>query len=428
MVDKVSFNGGYSIPKQYNSDIENIAKYTLGTNIVAPQENPFDGMGLMLGITGLMESFKVVKWVKDAKKTEGGVKSAWAEEKGNLTTALKNAKETFSNGGWKKADTYKNIWNNYSANTIKEAMPDAEKMAKLVKLPSKEAQTAVRYYNRTSSVLEYAKLHPEKQEKALKIAEDMLAKANASAHGQIKATGFFGKIGEFFGKITGASKLSGAIKDLATKSPLTEKLLRLGKGNGIFLAITGGIELFTQVIPSFAQLGAGKGLLQLGKSTVKTAANIGGWVAGAAAGAAIGSVIPGAGTLIGGIVGSIIGMVGGTVGSWAATKLAQGIVGKDELEIDKEEKANEIAKQASSDSGKAQELMTAAAQKIQAEGNSSEDSKIAFSSLKRLAEATTQQAPAAPTNYNYNIASTTNPFADPNYRSKDFMAMTAGLA
>jgi phage tail tape-measure protein len=235
------------------------------------------------------------------------------------------------------------------------------------------------------------------------------------------------------------------MKNFALKSPAMGKLLKYGKGNGWFLALEGGMALFTQIIPSFSQLGTGSGIKQIFKSTVKTAASVGGWIvgsavagqAGAMAGAAIGSIVPGVGTVIGGVVGGLIGMIGGCIGAWAATKVATKIVGKDELELAKEKEAKRLAKEASKSPEQMQAMLTTAAQRLQSEGES-EDSKMVFGSLQNLSNIAQSKGYKSQTAVqdNTSFSGTNNPyspdqikkaFGEQNYGDADFMAMSAGL-
>ena len=190
------------------------------------------------------------------------------------------------------------------------------------------------------------------------------------------------------------TKCNGWLKGLATESPIMAKLLKHGKGNGLFLAIGAITELF-QIIPAFG-LGADKGIAQIGKSAVNTAASIGGWTVGAAAGvqggamlgAAIGAVGGPVGSIAGSVIGSLCGLIGGCIGSWAATKASKAFVGKDEVEKAKEKQTKEVTKELSKDPKAMQELMQTAAQKLNSEGIDSEDAKIAFTSIKKLAQVT----------------------------------------
>lgn len=428
MVDNVSFNGSYN-PNVYNKDLDRVAKYVLGTNLVAEQSNPFDGMGMMLGITGAMEGFKVGKWALDAKK-KGNLSQAWQQEMDTFKKGAGETKDLFSNPNVTKSDALKTVWSNYSRKLINEAIPDAEKMEQLTK-SGQNGQEAVKLYQSAKEAAEKAsKMNPAEAKELLKTADESLAKANALAHGQIKAKGF-GKIIEILGKFTGVSKASEAIKDFATQSPLVAKMLKYGKGNGLFVGITGAMELFTQVMPAFG-LGIDKGISQLVKSTVKTAASVGGWSAGAALGGAIGTMIcPGAGSLVGGAIGALLGVVGGSIGAWAAEKVAEDITGKSELDIAKEKEAAQLAKSPTV-------LIAKAKEKIQAEGVDSEDAKIAFQSLKRLANATpgSEVTTTSPSDSNgQNIYSTEynqlgfapkTSFGQDD-RTKDFMALASGI-
>jgi len=477
MVNNVSFG---SNPQQYYKDIENLAKYSTGASIIAPDDGgPFNGMGLMIGISGATSAyaglswlrksyknaipegltgdalkaaqkaaspFKSGGWFKSASYTEAGnnVKNAWATYKVGANAEIAALK---AEGGVTSLKGIKNIFNHQSAKTILDAIPTGDKFTKL----NKETQDL---YNSVKEAATLAKT-AENSGEAIKAADKMLAEANAMAHGQIKAVSKLGQIGQFFSKYTGLSKLNGAIKNFATKSPLTAKILKFGKGNGLFLAITAAAELFTQVIPTFSKLGAEKGLKQTGKSAVKTVANVGGWAAGSAAGAyggaslgaAIGIPAGPVGMAIGGAIGGICGMIGGFIGSWAAGKVADKVVGKNELDIAKEKEAKLLAEKANNDPKATQEIMAAAIQKLSKEGQGSDDAKLALGSLNNLKQAFPEQtqvaantsaaAPATTPSFTGQNPFASNPFAagmknqsfdQQNYMDKDFMAMAGGLA
>lgn len=412
MVRGINVGNEYNTYK-YSRDIENIVKYTTGTNIVAPEEGPFDGMGMMVGIGVAMEGFKGGKWLWNNKKD---VKGAWAK----FVADSKIQADAFkAAGGLKNIDTYKMVLREHSAKAIKEMVPQGDKFTNL----SKETQGL---YKEAVSATELATKNPAQTKEAFKLANEKLAQAGAKAHVEninVPAKGFFGKIGRAISKYSGASYLNGQMKTLATKSPLTAKLLKYGKGNGLFLAITGAVELFTQVIPAFG-LGADKGVKQIGKSAARTGASIGGWVVGSAiaakggamAGAAIGSIVPGVGTVVGGVVGSLIGLVGGCLGSWAATKAVNGVVGENETDKAKNKQAQQVASEAGQNPEEMQQLVVAAAQKLQAEGIQSDDAKIAFKSLQKIAPVVMAQANENQSQINKNDVNFTgnsgnNPFA-----------------
>lgn len=422
MVNGVSFNGGYGNVVHNSYDMENVVKYALGTTIVNPEPSPFDGMGLMLGITGAMEAFKLGKWALGANK-EGKLKEAWTDVKTAYGEDLATRKALLGNGGWKNIETYKQVWNDYSTKLVLDGIPKGEAFTKL----STETQNA---YNAVKA--EFVKTLPPKEilanaNKAMAEANHLayLEKAGAEAKG-------FGKVTQTLSKFTGLSKLTGFVSEVSTKSPVVANLLKFGKGNGAFIAITGAVELFTQVIPAFG-LGADKGIKQLGKSAVKTAASVGGWAAGAAVGAAIGSIIPGAGTVIGGAIGALIGVIGGCIGSWAATKVADAVVGKSELEIAQEEQAKNAVAEANKNPEVARQLLMTAQAKLQQEGAESEDAKVALASLQRIAgngqpQPQTQSYPAVQGQYSPSMAGSGNPFSSPDFMTKDFMSMGMGLA
>ncbi len=419
MVSNVSFNGNYNV-SQYSKDLENAAKYALGTTIVKSDVGPFEGMGLMVGVTTLTETPKIIKWAKDAKGN-GGFNKAIANEKAIFSADLAAKKAIFSQGNWKNIDTYKGIWNNYSASVVQKSIPSSEKLAQL-------NEETVKLYKRAGNLAKKAMKNPAQSAQILDKADEALALANKAAHGVIKPTTKFGKFTQFLGKITGFSKLSGGLKELAVKNPKIAKVLKFGKGNGAFLAISGTIELLTNIVPTFVQLGTAKGIKQIAKSTVKVGASVGGWAAGAAVGAAIGSVIPGAGTLIGGLVGALCGFVGGCVGSWAATKVAETVVGKDELVLAKEAEAKKLAADAAKNPQVAQEILTAASQRYSQEGGESEDAKVAFSSLTNLSNVSSQTQVNTQNPYSYNNVSSqssnysSNPFSSKNLMDIDLTA------
>lgn len=419
MVNNISFNGGYTNFKQY----ENAAKYALGTTIVTPEESPFMGMGIMMGIVGLQEVWKSGKWVYTNRKD---LPEAWKQGKEIYNTDLATKKALLGNGGWKKLDTYKQIWNNYSANTLKQAIPTKEGLEGL-------SPKTKKLYEKAEKIANMAKEKPARARKLLSMANAKFAEAEAAANAEklLKPVTGFKKFTRFLGKYTGITKLNGGLKNFATKSPLTAKFLKYGKshGLGLFFAIEGISALFT-IIPAFTQVGFGSGVKQTGKSIVKAGASIGGWVAGATAGAAIGSIIPGAGTILGGAIGAAAGMIGGCLGSWATGKIVEPLC-KSEVDIAKEKEAKKIAEEASKDPQKAQELMATVAQKLQAEGTDSEDAKIALASIQNIVQSQpTQYAQSFSGNSETPNSNTTssNPFASNEYMNKDFMAMGAGLA
>ena len=227
-------------------------------------------------------------------------------------------------------------------------------------------------------------------------ANQLLCKANAAAakEAATTATGWWGKVKNFFG----INKASAAINTAAAGSKVGSACWNTFKSQGgpAMLVLEGATETITNVVPTFKQLGVKAGMKQVGKSAVKTVASVGGWVAGAALGtkigAAIGSIIPGAGTAIGAIAGAAIGticsLVGGTLGSKLAKKGAEAVVGKDELVLAQERQAKQLAQAAQTNGTVLNQVVGAASERLNAEGVTDGDSRIAYNSLASVASGT----------------------------------------
>lgn len=454
---------GARISQQNYRDLETLAKYATGAAVVQQSEGIFDGMGMMVGITGVIEGFKGASWLWNNRK-DGKIASGFQKGFDIYKAEYPQKLELFKNGGWKNAQTYKNFWNTFSVKTILQDVPSGDKLAKMEEAAksSTKMQEALGLYKKAETAANAAKAEGQTYEqvrKSIKEANEAFAKARSLAHGQMpvgkisEAKGFWNQVGrtfkkggEIFSKYTGLSKVNGYIKELATKSPIVEKLLKFGKGNGLFLAIEGGLEMFTQIIPTFSQLGLGAGLKQLFKSSVNVGASIGGFTGGMALGSAIGTAIfPGAGTVLGGIIGSALGMIVGTITSSAAKKVSKAIVGENELDKAKNAQAAQLAAQGAQSPQAAQQIMFAAAQKLQQEGINSEETKAVADSIRSLSQNQQLMAQAQPQTQNPSFSGQTNPnqfqvnqeamnifkkqsMAGQNdIMNKDFMAMSAGL-
>lgn len=444
----LGFTSGYSPVVQYSAkDLENAAKYAAGAAIVDSEAGPFDGAPLMLGITALGEAPKIINWAKRAKDN-GGIAKAWKADLTKIKDDFKLEKDLLKGDGWKMPSTYKAIYahskygeavtaNEYAAekftrsdNNFIEKLTNADKSSQEYSL-----WTRVKAFFTGNETIEYEVDRIDKLEKKAIAAKEELALAASKDAAARKAIAtdtrtFTETASDFFSKTPEAGKAATEVSEVVSKG---SKFVSFMKGNALFAIISGVSELFGQIIPTFTQLGAGKGINQILKSTAKVGASVGGWAAGAAAGAAIGSIIPGAGTVIGGLVGALCGFVGGCVGSWAATKVTEKIVGKDELEIAKEEEAKKLAQEAAKNPQVAQQVMSAAAQRLQSEGTDSPDAKVAFGSLTNLAKAQPQAQTIASAGYNnpgmnFNGLSS-NPFSgSKNFMDKDLIAMYGGVA
>lgn len=394
MTENVNFTGGYYYSPY---DIQNLAKYATG---VAISHRPTFDMGEMAsGCAGNL-AIQGFSWLKD--------------NKGNYKGALQsqvNAAKQMSNL-YKSQDSFvkgvKAVSNATSSAQLLAAMPTAEKLATMSTSTQKlfaQAKIAAETLGTTGTSHAY------------KTANQLLCQANAAAakEAAATATGFWGKAKN----VLGVNKASAAINTAAAKSAVGSTCLNTFKAQGgpMMLVMEGATEAVTNVYPTFKQLGAKAGFKQLGKSTVKTVASVGGWVAGAAigtkVGAAIGSIIPGAGTAIGAAAGAVIGsvcsLIGGIFGSKLGKKGAEKIVGKDELVLAQEKQAEQLAQQAQVDGNVLNQVAGAAAERLNAEGINDKDAEIAYNSLNAVASgssiAAQTQTPAS---------NATNPFATAN--------------
>lgn len=213
--------------------------------------------------------------------------------------------------------------------------------------------------------------------------------AAESAKAAAKATSKAGK--GFFGKTKnalGITKVSKFLTSTAAKHPKFASLLKGVKGNAGFAIFSLGIGVVTDVIPAF-QIGATEGFKQLGKTAMKTTAEVGGWAAGTALGAKAGAAI---GTCIGGPIGTAVGgLVGaacGFLGSWLASKAADKVIGPSEVEIAQQKKSAQLATEANTDTKTQKAVIGQALQNLVANytenGKLSDNDKIAKKSLEKV--------------------------------------------
>ena len=221
----------------------------------------------------------------------------------------------------------------------------------------------------------------------------------------VKAQYKLDKLKEKLAKNPASEKLKSAVSKATEKAVEAgikngSKLGKIGKfmkssGAGMMLVFSGIAEAFSEVVPTFKELGAEKGLKQLGKSAIKVAGDTAGFIAGQQVGVALGTAIgtaifPGVGTAIG----AAVGFVGGLLGSFVAGKITKAITGPSEREIAKEEQYNQTAEEIANDNNQLQELKDAASLKIQQEaelngGQLSEDALIALETLENLEDSST---------------------------------------
>lgn len=209
------------------------------------------------------------------------------------------------------------------------------------------------------------------------------AKAAASATSQA-SKGFFGKTKNALG----ITKVSKFLTSTAAKHPKFAPLIKGIKGNAGFAIFSLGVGVVLDVIPAF-QIGATEGFKQLGKTAMKTTAEVGGWAAGTALGAKAGAAV---GTCIGGpigtAVGTVLGAACGFLGSWLASKAADKVIGPNEVEIAQQKNSENLAQAAKDDAKVQDEVVGQALQNLVANytenGELSDDDKIAKKSLEKV--------------------------------------------
>lgn len=209
------------------------------------------------------------------------------------------------------------------------------------------------------------------------------AKAAASATSQA-SKGFFGKTKNTLG----ITKVSKFLTSTAAKHPKFAPLIKGIKGNAGFAIFSLGVGVVLDVIPAF-QIGATEGFKQLGKTAMKTTAEVGGWAAGTALGAKAGAAV---GTCIGGpigtAVGTVLGAACGFLGSWLASKAADKVIGPNEVEIAQQKNSENLAQAAKDDANVQNEVVGQALQNLVANytenGELSDDDKIAKKSLEKV--------------------------------------------
>lgn len=436
----VNFTGNtYYSPR----DIENLAKYATGVAI--SHQPTINGSDLMAGCAGNLV-VQGAQWLKNNKGNYAATLKAQAETARQLSN-LYRTQDSFTKG-------ISAVAHATSSADLLAAMPSAENLAKMSKSTQglfNQAKIAAETLGQTGSAHAYT------------TANQLLCKANAAAakEAATTATGWWGKVKNFFG----INKASAAINTAAAGSKVGSACWNTFKSQGgpAMLVLEGATETITNVVPTFKQLGVKAGMKQVGKSAVKTVASVGGWVAGAALGtkigAAIGSIIPGAGTAIGAIAGAAIGticsLVGGTLGSKLAKKGAEAVVGKDELVLAQERQAKQLAQAAQTNGTVLNQVVGAASERLNAEGVTDGDSRIAYNSLASVASGTStstmtqampqqlqsQASQGLQSQTAQSVYGTSNPFttratATPSFQgnsnvdfyNKDFMAAINGLA
>lgn len=290
------------------------------------------------------------------------------EPSGIVSGALFMGGVSGANWAWKNRKSFKAGWQNLA----KEAA-ERDKLIKSTNVvPKGKAFSKVR--NIWAGASKYV---------AQKEAAAESAKAAASATSQA-SKGFFGKTKNALG----ITKVSKFLTSTAAKHPKFAPLIKGIKGNAGFAIFSLGVGVVLDVIPAF-QIGATEGFKQLGKTAMKTTAEVGGWAAGTALGAKAGAAV---GTCIGGpigtAVGTVLGAACGFLGSWLASKAADKVIGPNEVEIAQQKNSENLAQAAKDDANVQDEVVGQALQNLVANytenGELSDDDKIAKKSLEKV--------------------------------------------
>ena len=273
-----------------------------------------------------------------------------------------------ANWAWKNRKSFKAGWQNLA----KEAAERDKLIRATNVVPKGKAFSKVR--NIWAGASKYV---------AQKEAAAESAKAAASATSQA-SKGFFGKTKNALG----ITKVSKFLTSTAAKHPKFAPLIKGIKGNAGFAIFSLGVGVVLDVIPAFQIGRSTEGFKQLGKTAMKTTAEVGGWAAGTALGAKAGAAV---GTCIGGpigtAVGTVLGAACGFLGSWLASKAADKVIGPNEVEIAQQKNSENLAQAAKNDAELQNEVVGQALQNLVANytenGELSDEDKIAKKSLEK---------------------------------------------
>lgn len=300
MVSNISFNGINQ--NQFIDNTKLVAKNVGNTaQKVADEAVDTFSSTAKSGMTsaGLFEGIPFINLLRKNKKLEG---KAYSEGMKKLQATLDQAKKELLKGEGKFTTRLKNYFKAVDENQKAYSNLRSEVTKKFK--ANKNGTTVVKDVVQEATE-ETVKKAPSKLTAPLKKVAEQVGKK-------------FPKLAKVGGKFAKLMKTSGA---------------------GFMLAISGIMEMCTEVIPTFKELGAKKGMKQAGKSAIRVVGDTAGYILGAKAGAAIGSFIcPGIGTA----AGAAIGLVGGLLGSFLIGKVTKAITGPSEREIAQKQQEQNI--------------------------------------------------------------------------------------
>lgn len=327
----------YNLNINQSRAVNDLSKYIVGVSINQNGEPSgiASGMAFMGAISG-------GGWaIKNRKNIKGGIIE--------LAANAKTQKDIVNSG--------KVVSEGSSFNRFRNKLAGAGEYISKTELEALSQKYAKKpEYSRLKNYIDEALKTGKDYTKTLKEVEKLKAIENLNKYNaKVAAQTANGNIFRKFKNTTKLTNLSKATKELAVKSGKFRGLLKGVKGNAAFAIFSLGAGILCDVVPAF-KLGKDKGFKQLGKTVIKTGAEVAGWAAGAAAGAKLGAVVGSFCGPVGTLVGGAIGLIGGFVGSFLASKAADKIVGPSEVEIAQAEAAKEIAQQAQADPDTLDEL------------------------------------------------------------------------
>ena len=352
-------------------DLQILARYANGLEVKPKQEKITDGLDPMnlMSYPLTMSAFEGYQWLKTNK---GNYKNAFNE----VARDAKSANNVLKNSG------LKGVLRSASAQNVLSNIPATE----YTKTLSKNAQSL---YAQAETYAKGAMGTAGNPKNLLKQASQKLVEARALDYAEAAKTGgIFNKVKNSLG----ITAVNNGLNKLAVKSPTFSKCLDAyrNEAGSFMLAVEGGVEVATNVVPTFKKLGAKRGFKQLGKSAVTTLSSVAGWVAGSVVGSKLGTIVKAAtgnskvGALIGTFADKACSYVGGSIVQTLASNASRKLVGKSELEKAKDEETNAIAEMAQNDEEVLQTLLEAANQRMEAEGTETEDYKLVQEACRNL--------------------------------------------
>ena len=383
-----------------SKDVKKLVKYANNEALTVKPDTFASTTKSAVTSAALFEGIPLLNFASRTKKLTGSINGNATMQQLDKTSrkALKNIINGEGTLTSRVANYVKTANDNKKAySTVKETVKEANKLRKMqekaAKLASKKGKAVAGKAGETAlATVETAAKETTAKGTAKEAAKES-SKLFSNISGKLKKI-----ISKPFSKISGGLKkgASKVISKVPGGAKVASKLGKVGKylkssGTGIMLVFNGITEFMTEVVPTYKELGAAKGTEQLGKSLIKVAGDTLGFAAGeqlgVAAGTAIGTALfPGVGTAIG----AAVGFVGGMLGSFAAGKVTNKIIGKSEREIVKEQQQEAASKEIANNSDELEQLKQEVYAKLQneyqANGQLSEDGKIAEKILNNLGQ------------------------------------------